>query len=49
MAHGWGLDEVKTGKMGGASAAKTSVLESEATLQIASLHLTTPRRGAFGR
>jgi len=40
MDHGLRLDEVKTGKMGGASAAKTCVLASEATLQVASLHLT---------
>jgi hypothetical protein len=49
MDHGLRLDEVKTGKMGGASAAKTCVLASEATLQIASLDLTASRRGTFGR
>jgi len=55
MDHGLRLDEIKTGKMGGASAAKTFVLASEATLQLASLHLTAKpclriwRRGAFGR
>ena len=47
MNRGWGFDEVKTGRMGGASAAKTCVLASEATLQMASLHLTQKGRGAF--
>ena len=51
MNRGWGFDEVKTGRMGGASAAKTCVLTcvlaSEATLQMASLHLTQKGRGAF--
>ena len=49
MDHGLRLDEIKTGKMGGASAAKTYVLASEVTLQVASLDLTASRRGAFGR
>ncbi len=42
MDHGLRLDEVKTGKMGGASAAKTCVLASEATLQLASLFSQMP-------
>jgi len=49
MNRGWGFDEVKTGRPGGASAAKTFVLASEATLQMASLHLTPQGRGAFAR
>jgi hypothetical protein len=43
------FDEVKNGWMGGASAAKTFVLASEATLQTTIFHLTASRRGAFGR
>ncbi len=49
MDHGWDFDEVKTGQMGGASAARTYVLASEATLQLASLDLTPKGRGAFDR
>ncbi|OCC02240.1 hypothetical protein BA190_24620 [Labrys sp. WJW] len=49
VGYGSEFDEVKNGEMGGASAAKTFVLASEATLQMAIFHLTALRRDAFGR
>jgi hypothetical protein len=49
VSYGSVFDEVKNGQMGGASAAKTFVLASEATLQMTIFHLAPKGRGAFGR
>lgn len=47
VSYGLEFDEVKNGWMGGASAAKTSVLASEATLQTTIFHLTASGGGAL--